>query len=164
MGIMCTNLLKQAAPVFFALIFLGGPSAALAAAVNENQELNFGEWAVTSNIASYNVRIDADGSYTNSPALILVGNAPTRGEYLITGLPPATLISSIDVNQLDALDGPGAENFSMNNFEVNYPGGTTTNGLGNLIIYLGAQANTSGTAANYADGTHSGQLRLTINY
>ena len=112
---MCTNLLKQAAPVFFALIFLGGPSAALAAAVNENQELNFGEWAVTSNTASYNVRIDADGSYTNSPALILVGNAPTRGEYLITGLPPATLISSIDVNQLDALDGPGAENFSMNN-------------------------------------------------
>ena len=161
---MCINLSRQAAAVFFALIFLGGTSAVFSANANDTQELNFGEWAITSNAASFNVRVDADGTYTNSPALILVGNAPTRGEYLITGLPPTTLISSIDVNQLSALDGPGAENFSMNNFEVNYPGGTTTNGLGNLIIYLGAQANTSGTSANYADGTHPGQLRLTINY
>lgn len=161
---MCTNLLRQAASVFFALIFFSCPSVAFATAVNETQELNFGEWAVTNNAVSHNVRIDADGSYTNSPALILVGNPPMRGEYLITGLPPATVVGSIDVNQLSALDGPGAENFSMNNFEVNYPGGTTANGLGNLIIYLGAQANTSGTAANYADGTHPGQLRLTINY
>lgn len=68
---MCTNLLRQAAPVFFALIFFGGPCVALAAAVNENQELNFGEWAVTSNAASYNVRIDADGSYAISLSLFL---------------------------------------------------------------------------------------------
>ncbi|MGB4107807.1 MAG: DUF4402 domain-containing protein [Alphaproteobacteria bacterium] len=150
--------------MFFALIFFGGPSVVFAAVATENQELNFGEWAVTSNTASYNVHIDADGSYTHSAPLVLVGDAPTRGEYLIAGLPPATLITSIDVNQLSALDGPGSEDFSMNNFEVNYPGGTTTNGLGNLIIYLGARANTSGGGASYADGTHSGQLRLTINY
>jgi Domain of unknown function (DUF4402) len=118
---------------------------------------------LSTNSATYNVHIDADGTYANSPALVLVGASPQRGEYEITGLAPNTLVSSIDVVQLDELLGPGAEGFFMDNFEVNYPFGTTTDGSGDIIIYLGARANTNASGGAYADGSYTGQLELTFN-
>ncbi|MGB4058421.1 MAG: DUF4402 domain-containing protein [Alphaproteobacteria bacterium] len=161
---MFMESLKPIALVFIALVFLGTPFFVFAAGVTVNQALFFGEWAVTSNVGFYNVNIDADGTYTNSAPFVLVGSSPVRGEYIITGLPASTAITSIDITELSEMTGPGSEGFSMDNFEVNYPSGMTTNGAGDILIYVGARANTSATAINYADGVHTGQLQITINY
>lgn len=141
---------------FFAFLAMG--TAPAQAQITETQRLDFGQWAVTSNATQYSVTINANGTYSNSPELIML-SPPREGEYLVQGLPNGATISSVDVIMTMPMSGPGSEDFIIDNFDIVAPdpvGGETT-------ITLGARAVTSGNGNSYGDGSYTGELTLEIN-
>lgn len=87
---------------------------------------------------------------------------PQEGIFDIDGLPINTIISSVTVLQLQALDAGAGPDFSLDNFQVITPPLTT--GAGHATISVGAQANTSGNGDMYPDAVYNGQLNLTFNH
>ena len=76
------------------LIGAGWTRPAYAQSITENQRLDFGTWFLAGNPASYSITINADGSYSSSPELIML-SPPQEGFYLVTGLPSFANILSV---------------------------------------------------------------------
>jgi hypothetical protein len=147
--------------VFLTIVsFLQPLSFAHAQVFNETQRLDFGLWLVTSNSSNYNITLQANGSYSNSPQLFML-DTPRVGIYQITGLPPFQVIGSVTVVMSQALEFGASQSFTMDNFQTIIP---NANGAGETTLRLGARARTSGTGLPYADATYAGILDVTINF
>lgn len=147
--------------VFLVVIFLMTPiSSSWAQVITETQRLNFGTWLISSNASNYSITVQPNGSYSNSPQLVML-SPPSPGVYSVTGLPPFATILSVVVVMSQPLEAPAAESFTMDNFQSIIP---DANGAGNTTLTLGARANTSGNGNGYNDATYGGVLDVTINF
>jgi hypothetical protein len=126
--------------------------------ITESQRLNFGEWLVTNNNASHSVTVETNGTYSNSPSLVML-TPPQQGIYQVQGLPNGAVINSVTVLMTQPMEGPGSEDFVMDNFTTVAPNPVG----GNTTITLGARARTSGNGNSYGDGSYTGELTLEIN-
>lgn len=139
-------------------LFVLWQSSPAHADLNELQPLNFGRWIITENDASYEIVVQTNGNYANSPQLIML-SPPQQGIYQITELPSYAEILAVNITLVQSMEGAGSEDFTLDNFQVLCPnadeGGTTT-------LTLGARARTSGSGGNYEDSTYNGTLNIDI--
>jgi hypothetical protein len=127
--------------------------------VNELQPLDFGRWIITANNAQHSIILNTNGSYSSSPALVML-DPPSEGIYQITELPAFAEIISVDVTMTQSLQGGGSEDFTLQDFQVIAP---DADGAGETTITLGATARTSGSGNDYDDSVYNGTLELDIN-
>lgn len=128
--------------------------------ITENQALYFGEWVITDNDGVHSITVNTDGSYGNSPELIVI-TPPEEGIYDVDGLPPNAVINGVTVLMTDPLRLGGGETFSMDNFDTIAP---DADPAGETTVTLGARARTSGNGAGYADGRYNGTLTIELHY
>lgn len=121
--------------------------------------LYFGSWVMTNNAAPHSVIVNTDGSYSHDPALYLL-EPPRPGVYRITELPVSSTINSVNVSIIQDLRAGGYQ-FDMDNFDVLAP---DTDGDGETIITIGAEASTSGSGTLYPDAVFTGQLLVVLNF
>lgn len=146
---------------FYAVLaVLCASPAAAQVTITEDIRLDFGRWVITNNNSSHNITVNANGSYSHSPSLVML-QTPRAGEYDVAGLPDFANINNVTVTQSSPMSGPGGQTFAMNNFDVICPdpgfGGTTR-------LTLGARAVLSGNTAPYGNGLYTGNLLVTIHY
>ncbi|MGZ9109228.1 MAG: hypothetical protein ACXW4B_10470 [Micavibrio sp.] len=134
--------------------------SAAQAAVTEIQALDFGEWVVAGNDAVDNITVQTDGSFASSPGLIML-SPPQEGIFLFDGLPPSSVINSVDVTMTQPMTMGGGEVFTLDNFTTIAP---DTDPAGETTITLGARARTSGNSNPYGNGLFTGQLEIDINF
>jgi len=141
-------------------LFLAAMQAtpARSADVIQVQTLNFGKWVVTDNDAPHFITIATDGSYDNSPELIML-EPPQEGIYDLSGLPEDAIINGVTVIVSDPLDA-GSSMFALDDFQVIYP--PTAPG-GEISVTIGARASTTGDGQNYGDGVYNGTLTIEIH-
>lgn len=146
-----------------AVLFLCGaisPSATRAAII-ENQPLNFGVWAITTNTGTKFITVNTNGSFSSSAGLVNISTPPTQGIYTVDTLPPFTAINSVTASMLLPMTG-GNQPFTLDTFQIIYD--PTTNASGEISITLGASAKTTGSSVPYDDAVYSGTIQLDINY
>lgn len=143
------------------LVFSVFSAPAQAQVVNEVQAFNFGTWVVTNNDNPRHITVATDGSYSNSPELIMI-TPPLQGVYNVTGLPPGAAILSIIVTMTQPMQAGVGEEFTLDQFTVFNP--PNADGLGELQVVIGARARTSGSDDPYNEATYNGELDLDINF
>lgn len=142
---------------FVVLVFL--PVRAEAQVVfNEVTPLDFGKWIILGNSSSYNVVVNTNNSYSNSPQIIML-ETPEAGVYDITGLPPNTVLS-VTATMVTPLTLGGSE-LELDNFSIVAP---DSNGAGETTILLGGRARTSGSGTGLTAGSYTGEVEIEINY
>lgn len=124
------------------------------------QELHFGEWLIKNNIGFQTVTVNTDGSYSNTPDMIML-SPPTEGIYVIDGLNPSSVITSVDVTMLTPTSSGSGEDFTVDSFTTLSP---DTDAGGQTTITLGARIRSSGNGLPYTDGVHTGTLQIDINF
>lgn len=124
------------------------------------QPLRFGSWIIPGNSAVYSVTVQPDGSYSNSPQLIMI-SPPSEGIFDIGALPANATINSLDVNQNTPLE-LGGQNFDMAGFQTSLSSGVTDNN-GRVTVTVGATASTTGTGGGYPSGLYTGALDLNFD-
>ncbi|PZQ48272.1 MAG: hypothetical protein DI551_01935 [Micavibrio aeruginosavorus] len=129
------------------------------AGVIETQKLYFGKWVITDNQSVHSITVETDGSYNNSPELIMI-EEPQQGIYQMTELPDGVTVNDVTVSMQEPLQGMGGEDFTMDNFQVLYSPTVVDQ---EITVTLGARAQTSGDGNNYGDGIHTGQLLIEIH-
>ena len=130
------------------------------AAVLVLQELNFGEWLIKTNVGVQSVTVQTDGSYSNTPDMIML-LPPTEGIYVIDGLNPSSVITSVNVTMLTPLTNGSGEDFTVDTFTTISP---DTDAGGQTTITLGARARSSANGLPYTDGVHTGTVQIVINF
>jgi len=130
------------------------------AAVLVLQELHFGEWLIKNNIGFQTVTVNTDGSYSSTPDMIML-SPPTQGIYVIDGLNPSSVITSVNVTMLTPMSNGSGEDFTTDSFTTISP---DTDAGGQTTITLGARARSSGNSLPYTDGVHTGTLQIVINF
>jgi hypothetical protein len=125
------------------------------------QELDFGQFIVKNNDAQHDITINPGGVYSFSGAGLVEISPPEDGIYDIDGLPPNSVITSINITQLNPLQGVTGEVFQMVNMQSSF---SSTNGSGVARIGIGGTARTSGNGNPYADQTYNGILQIQINF
>lgn len=126
--------------------------------VREIQAMTFGQWVVTDNTASHYVSVATDGSYNNSPELIML-EPPIQGIYEIDELPDGFVVNDVTVSIRDPLN-YGSRGFLMDDFQVIYSPAVVDGVIG---VTLGARARTTGDGYNYGDGVYRGVLTIEIH-
>lgn len=139
------------------------PSGSAVAAIVEQQQLNFGTFAIADNSVISSLIIPYNGqtpSISGGIAFISPGNP---GIYRLESFPANTaLIISVTGSNLIYLGyHPTAEPLQMNAFT--HPT-LTTDSLGEALIELGATVNTTGSGVPYLDGPYTGDISITINW
>ncbi len=145
--------------LFMVVIFVLCHSSAAMADMSEMQPLNFGRWIVIENNTPSQVTVQTNGSYSNSPQLIML-EPPQQGIYQVTDLPPFAQIIGIDVTMVQPMQGGVGEEFTLDNFQVISP---NADGAGMTTLTLGGRAQTSGSGNNYEDSTYNGTLEIDIH-
>lgn len=125
------------------------------------QALNFGEWVVTNNNSTQTATVQTNGSYSNSPAMILI-SPPEPGIYLISGLPTNMTIQSVDVTMLTPMQSMG-QSFTIDNFTTQLSS-SNTGPSGETTLTLGARARSSANGIPYPDTTYTGDIMIVLNF
>lgn len=125
------------------------------------QALNFGEWVVTNNNSAQTATVQTNGSYSNSPAMILLA-PPEPGIYLISGLPANMNIQSVDVTMLTPMQSMG-QSFTVDNFTTQLSS-SNTGPSGETTLTLGARARSSANGNPYPDTTYTGDIMIVLNF
>ncbi len=146
--------------VFLAACLLGGLPAS--AHPVEQQELGFGRFAMSDNNGQYTSVMPPGGGQSyhakmhpfsqGQPAVFLLENYPISTELFPT-IPDTTLNPVV----------PGGPSFDIINFTFS-PSPSFTNGIGTLILNVGATLRTDGSGRLYDDGDYESTYTLTINY
>ena len=137
------------------------PQQSVFADVTVIQALDFGEFIVKNNDAQHDITINPGGVYSYSGAGLVEISPPDDGVYDIDGLPPNSVITSINITQLNPLQGGTGEVFQMVNMQSSF---SSTDGSGVARIGIGGTARTSGNGNPYADQTYNGILQIQINF
>lgn len=122
------------------------------------EPLDFGTFALKDNKGRYTIVLAPDDAYTHSDEIVIGNPEPQRGEYLLEGLPPDTLL---DITITDAaLRKPGNPDFTISDYTINDP--LTTDASGNATLYIGATLTTSGTGAYNYTGRYTGTFNISV--
>ena len=122
------------------------------------QPMRFGELVITNNDSMHTITINTDGSYSNSPSILII-TAPQEGRYEIDGLVPSSVIT-VTASQNMPLSG-GGNTFTLKNFQVIHSNSDAT---GVASVTLGGDAETTGSGMNYSDLTYNGSIDLEVTY
>ena len=148
---------------FFAILFLAlyAHSSAYAQTVTVTQPLYFGDAVVTDNNRRHSINVNSNGTFLADPVFVFL-SLPTEGVYQISGLDPNRRIRRINVIVDQQLLGPG-EDFSFDNFDIDAPDSTDSNG--EILVRLGARLQTTGRGQPYLEnGLFESRFRFDIIY
>ena len=156
---------KKRITLFFLipLLFLFS-SPNIAETIVEISPLDFGTIAIKDNSAPYTHRVRYTGQILNDPEIIIVSPG-SPAEYLITGLPPSTLITISVTSPTGVTTSPAAgasnEQFTISNFD--YLPSVTSDATGEYTLFVGATITTSGTNT-YEDTLYVTTMTINISY
>lgn len=145
------------------LLWLASTTAALSQPlIEEEQRLNFGTLAITSNASVSRFNYPRTGnSITIEGQFVLIARG-SPGRYRFSGFPPNTPLSvSLNTTTLTAGANGLVEQLSVDNYDFSQ---LSTNGLGEAELLLGARLSTTGNGAGYVDAAFSGSAVLRVDY
>ena len=145
----------------FSLFTLSTP---LAADLNIDTPLSFGEIVVRSNASASTVTVYRNGAFqsTNQVVIIKPGNP---GVFTINGLPPYTTINlSVDLPASSSMNFPQTAQFTIT--AVDIPSTVNLGATGSTQFKMGATLTTSGNPANqyYNGAEYLIFLNLNLDY
>ena len=130
-----------------------------AQSISVTRDIDFGLGVVVDNDAQHEIVIAPGGGFTSDPEFIFI-NQPLSGVYRLTGAAPSQTIDSVVITVDQQLLG-GGQQFTIDNFSVNFPAQTDL--AGEATITLGARLRTTGTGVFYVPSTvFSGLLTMEV--
>lgn len=127
------------------------------------EELYFGSFALIDNDRPYSIIVGADGGVTYDNAIVGVVE-PRRGEYLIEGMPPGTVID-VQIRGdgfLTSQDGDDGPPFIVTDYATSE---VVADAEGRAVLYVGGTLKSTGNAnANYNSGSYSGKIDMVLNF
>lgn len=132
--------------ITFILCFMLFTGAVKAQVIVTLQPMSFGTAVVGNNDSQHEIIINTDGTYSADPAFSII-IPPNEGRYLLTLGTPNALVTNINVNVDQQMNGVG-EDFIIDNFTFSNPPQLSL--AGDLNIEIGARLRTTGSGTNYS--------------
>lgn len=145
-------------------LYLVSLSAPLAADLNIDAPLNFGEIVVRSNASASTLTIFRNGAFQSTNHILII-KPGTPGVFTINGLPPYTTINlSVDLPASSSMNFPQTAQFTIT--AVDIPSSVNLGPTGSTQFKMGATLTTSGNPVNqyYSGAEYLIFLNLNLDY
>jgi hypothetical protein len=139
-------------------------SAPLAADLNVDTPLSFGEIVVRSNTSASTVTVHRNGAFQSTNHILII-KPGTPGVFTIDGLPPYTTINlSVDLPASSSMNYPQTAQFTIT--AVDIPSTVNLGPAGSTQFKMGATLTTSGNPVNqyYSGAEYLIFLNLNLDY
>ncbi len=137
------------------------PNIWAAQAITESQRLDFGSFALSSNVASSTLSVPSDGGPVVPTGNIHIIQPGNRGIYQLTGFPPNTALTiTVVPTAISTVVNP-LLNESFTVISIDSAPFVMSNGVGSVTIYVGATLSSSGNGNTYIDSAYNATFDIT---